>query len=49
MEEQRDEDIMIRVLLVDEQTVVRRGFRLRFQLESCKDSFQLTKALKLVH
>ena len=34
MEEQRDEDIMIRVLLVDDQTVVRRGLRLRFQLES---------------
>src|SRR5947207_9834586 len=29
-----DEDIMIRVLLVDDQTVVRRGLRLRFQLES---------------
>ena len=34
MKEQIDEDIMIRVLLVDDQTVVRRGLRLRFQLES---------------
>src|SRR6266571_1890434 len=28
-----DEDIMIRLLLVDDQPVVRRGLRLRFQLE----------------
>jgi DNA-binding NarL/FixJ family response regulator len=33
MEEQIDEDIMIRLLLVDDQPVVRRGLRVRFQLE----------------
>ncbi len=34
MEEQSREDIMIRLLLVDDQPVVRRGLRVRFQLES---------------
>jgi DNA-binding NarL/FixJ family response regulator len=33
MEEQIDEDNMIRVLLVDDQSAVRRGLRVRFQLE----------------
>src|SRR5438445_7643898 len=33
MEEQRDEESMIRVLLVDDQPVVLRGLRVRFQLE----------------
>ena len=33
MEEQIDEDNMIRVLLVDDQPAVLRGLRLRFQLE----------------
>ena len=33
MKEQIDEDNMIRLLLVDDQLVVRRGLRLRFQLE----------------
>jgi DNA-binding NarL/FixJ family response regulator len=33
MQAQRDEDVMIRVLLVDDQQVVRRGLRLRFHLE----------------
>jgi len=33
MKEQIDEDIMIRLLLVDDQPAVLRGLRLRFQLE----------------
>jgi len=33
MEEQSREDIMIRLLLVDDQPAVRRGLRVRFQLE----------------
>jgi DNA-binding NarL/FixJ family response regulator len=34
MDEQRDEVLMIRVLLVDDQAVVRHGLRVRFQLET---------------